>query len=92
MQKNVKSDSKKPKKRTVYVGDEGQTLYSMAALYGRTPEEQEEFDRKRKNRTSATGKERLAMIKAAFAVYGPMLLIMVGGFSVAALLLYLFLR
>ena len=84
-----KADGKKP--RTVYAEDEGQTLYSMAGLYGRTPEEQEEFDRKRKNRVNATGKERLAMIRAAFTVYGPLLLIMVGGFLAAAVLLYLFL-
>ena len=95
MQKDVRSnskDSKGKKSRTVYVGDEGQTLYSMAGLYGRTPEEQEEFDKKRRNRINATGKERLAMIKAAFTVYGPIMLIIVGGFTVSALILYLFLK
>lgn len=95
MKKNVRSDPPKhkgEKKRTVYVKDEGQTLYSMAGLYGRTPEEQEEFDRKRKNSIKVTGKERWAMLNAAFSVYGPILLIIVGGFAISALLLYLFLK
>ena len=94
MKKNVRSDSPEAedKRPTVYAPDEGQTLYSMAALYGRTPEEQEEFDRKRKNRITASGKERWAMIKAAFTVYGPVLLILIGGFLAAAILLYLFLK
>ena len=82
---------KKKKIKTVYLEDKGETIYSMAALYGRTPEEQEEFDRKRKG-NDATPSERLAMIRAAFSVYGPMLLIVVGGFAIAALLMYLFLK
>ena len=81
--------TKKP--RTVYAPDKGETIYSMAALSGRTPEEQEEFDRQRRNRLNATGKERFAMISAAFSVYGPILLCCVGAFTVAALLLYFFL-
>ena len=81
--------TKKP--RTVYAPDKGETIYSMAALSGRTPEEQEEFDRQRRNRLNATGKERFAMISAAFSVYGPLLLCCVGAFTVAALLLYFFL-
>ena len=72
---------KSKKKQIVYLEDKGETVYSMAALEGRTPEEQEEYDRKRKNR-----------ISAAFSVYGPILLICVAAFSVAALLMYLFLR
>ena len=84
---------KKHKKiKTVYLEDKGETIYSMAGLEGRTPEEQEEYDRKRKNRVSATGKERWAMLTAAFSVYGPLLLICVGAFSLVALLLYLYLR
>jgi hypothetical protein len=86
----MKKDKKK-KVKTVYLEDKGETIYSMASLYGRTPEEQEEYDRKRKG-VYATGRERLAMIRAAFSVYGPMLLIVVGGFTIAALLMYLFLR
>ena len=83
---------KKKKPKIVYLEDKGDTIYSMAALSGRTPEEQEEYDKKRKNRISATAKERLAMMRAAFEVYVPILLICVGSFSVAALLMYLFLR
>ena len=82
--------TKKPK--IVYLEDKGDTIYSMSALYGRTPEEQEEYDKKRKNRVTATARERLAMMRAAFSVYGKILLICVGSFSVAALLMYLFLR
>ncbi|MBE6619750.1 MAG: hypothetical protein E7625_00085 [Ruminococcaceae bacterium] len=82
---------KKKKVKTVYLEDKGETIYSMAALYGRTPEEQEEFNRKRKG-NDATPSERLAMIRAAFSVYGPMLLIVVGGFALSALLMYLFLK
>ena len=83
---------KTKKNKTVYLEDKGETIYSMSGLEGRTPEEQEEYDRKRKSRVSATGKERWAMLTAAFSVYGPLLLICVGAFSLVALLLYLYLR
>lgn len=82
---------KKKKVKVVYREDTGETIYSMAALEGRTPEEQEEYDRLRKNRVAVTFRERLAMIAAAFQVYGPMFLIMIGSFLLAAVLLYLFL-
>ena len=82
----------KKKSKIVYPEDNGDTIYSMAALEGRTPEEQEEYDRKRKSRVNATARERWAMIKAAVSVYGPLLLICIGAFSFAALLMYLFLR
>ena len=83
---------KKKKEKTVYREDNGETIYSMSALYGRTPEEQEELDKKRRSRINATRGERFAMIRAAFEVYGPMLLILVLGFVGAALLMYLFLK
>ena len=90
MQLMKKKNKKEPK--TVYiVEDNGQTLYSMAALDGKTPEEQEEFNERRKNFPMVTGKERFAMISAAFTVYGPLLLMIVGAFSLAALLLYFWL-
>lgn len=79
---------KKSKKKNVYPQDNGETIYSMSSLYGRTPEEQEEYDRKRKSRVDATGKERWAMMSAAFAVYGPLLLIVVLAFGLAGLLMY----
>ena len=83
---------KKKKVKVVYYADKGETIYSMAALEGRTPEEQEEFDRKRKNRVQATFKERWAMISAAFSVYGPILLVVALGFGLTALFMYLFLK
>ena len=82
---------KKRKTKVVYLEDKGETIYSMAALNGRTPEEQEEFEKRRRSTPKITGKERSAMIKAAFTVYGPLLLITVAAFGLCALLLYLFL-
>jgi hypothetical protein len=84
--------SKKRKPKTVYLEDKGETIYSMAALNGRTPEEQEEFNKKRKNAVIVTGREKWAMIKAAFTVYGPILFIIIASFGIAALLLYLFVK
>ena len=83
--------NKKNKPKVVYLEDRGQTIYSMAALHGRTPEEQEAFDKRRKNSTAFTGREKWAMIRAAFSVYGPLLLMIVAGFVLSALLLYFFL-
>ena len=82
---------KKKKQKIVYLEDKGETIYSMAALNGRTPEEQEEYDRRRKNAQVFTAGERWAMIRAAFSVYGPLLLIVVGSFLLAGILLYFFL-
>lgn len=83
---------KKKKPKIVYFEDKGETLYPMSFLDGMTPEEAEELDKKKKNRISATGAERWAMIQAAITVYGPILLCCVGAFSLAALFLYLFLK
>ena len=83
---------KKKRNKTVYTEDKGQTIYSMAGLYGRTPEEQEEYDRKNKNRIDATARERWAMFKAALTVYGPLLLIVVTAFGLAGLFMYLLLK
>ena len=83
---------KKKKTKVIYVGDNGQTIYSMAALQGKTPEELEEQEKQRKNAPLIYGKERRAMIAAAFSVYGPLLLMMVAAFGAAALFLYLFLK
>ncbi len=84
--------SKKTKPKTVYKEDDGRTLYSMAGLEGKTPEDLEERDKQRKNAVKVTRKERRAMISAAFQVYGPILLIILVGFALAAVILYLFLR
>ena len=91
MTEELRLMKKKKKTKVIYIGDEGQTIYSMASLDGKTPEEQEEFDKKRKSAPIFTGKERKAMIKAAFVTYGPMFLIMIIGFTLTALLLYLLL-
>ena len=82
----------KKKSKVVYKEDDGQTIYSMSALYGRTPEEQEAYEKKLKNRIDVTRRERWAMIKAAFTVYGPLMLVVIASFGIAALLLYVFLK
>ena len=82
---------KKVKKTIVYYEDTGENIYSMAALEGKTPEEKEEEAKRRKNVPLIMGSERLAMIKAAFTVYGPLLLICIGAFALAGLLAYLWL-
>ena len=63
----------------------------MAGLEGKTPEEQEEEFKRRQSINLITGTERFAMIKAAFTVYGPLLLICVGAFALAGLLAYFWL-
>ena len=88
----MKKQDKKKKVRTVYYEDRGQTIYSMAALDGKTPEEREEFEKRRRETPAFTRGEKGAMVKAAFTVYGPLLLIVVGGFALTGLLLYLFLK
>ena len=88
----MKKPEKKKKVKTVYYEDRGQTLYSMAALDGKTPEEAEEFEKRKKETPAFNRREKGAMIKAAFAVYGPLLLMVVGGFGVTALIMWLFLK
>ena len=61
---------KKKKIKVVYLEDKGETVYSMAALEGKTPEEKEEYERRRRNFPAVTGREKRAMIGAAFTVYG----------------------
>lgn len=92
MWRAIYSTMKKNKKiKVVYKEDTGETVYSMAALEGKTPEELEQRDKERKNRVKITRKERFAMIRAAFEVYGPRILILVMSFTLVALLLYLLL-
>lgn len=83
---------KRKTKKVVYAEDDGRTLYSMAGLEGKTPEDLEERDRQRKNGVKTTRKERRAMIAAAFQVFGPVLLIVVVGLSLAATIVYLLFR
>ena len=81
----------KKKTKVVYLEDKGETIYSMAALEGKTPEQKEEEAKRRKNAPMVTGAERRAMISAAFSVYGPILLVCVGAFAVAAFLAFFWL-
>ena len=83
---------KKNKQKVVYKPDEGQTIYSMAALEGKTPEDLDKREEQRKKRVNGTRKERNAMIRAAFQVYGPILLIIIVAFSIAAVIMYLLLQ
>ena len=83
---------KKNKPKVVYKPDEGQTIYSMAALEGKTPEDLDKREEERKKAVKVTRKERRAMMRAAFQVYGPILLMIVVGFSLAAAIIYLLLR
>lgn len=77
------------KKKIIYKEDTGETIYSMAALDGLTPEELERIDEERKKRPPFTRKERRAMIGAAFEVYGPPILLTMLAFALVAVLLYL---
>lgn len=86
------SKNKKSEKKVVYKEDDGRTIYSMAALEGKTPEDLEERERQRKNKIKPTHKERRAMIAAAFQVYGPILLIVLVAFGLAATIVYLLFR
>jgi hypothetical protein len=88
----MKETKKKKKVKTVYLEDDGKTVYSMAALNGMTPEEQEERERQKKEMPEITKGEKRAMITAAFQVYGPLFLGMIACFTAAALLMYFFLR
>lgn len=81
----------KKKDKVVYV-DNGETIYSMAALEGLTPEQAEERDKERKKRVKLTRKEKHAMIGAAYKVYGPILLTFIVAFGLVAILLYLIMR
>ncbi len=87
-----KMRNKDNKKKTVYKEDDGRTIYSLSFLDGLTPEEQEQRNEQRKRAPKVTRKERLAMIAAAFQVYAPMLLILIGCFCIVAFLMYLGLK
>ncbi len=84
-------NKKQNKPKTVYKEDTGETIYSMAGLEGKTPEELDRLAEEKKKRVAVTRKERRAMIRAAFEVYGPKFLIIIMSFSLVAVLLYLWL-
>lgn len=83
---------KKNKIKVIYKEDTGETIYSMAGLYGKTPEEVEQLAEKNKEKVKLSRKERHAMIRAAFQVYGLPFLMGIVAFSLVAVLLYLWLR
>ena len=68
------------KKKVVYV-DDGRTAYDMSNVGAKKAKDE--------TNVSVTRKERRAIIKAAFAVYLPIVLGVLGCFAVAALILYL---
>ncbi len=82
---------KKPKTKVVYK-DNGETIYSMAALEGLTQEEAEKRAEERKKRVKLTRKEKRAMISAGYQVFAPILLIFVVAFAFVALVLYLIMK
>ncbi len=82
-QTTSKTDRKKKKKKAKYV-DDGHTVYSMEGLTGKQPDPQD--------RPQMTGKERWALIRAAFSHYLPSFLIVLGSFIVVAVLIYLWLK
>lgn len=79
----VKSKPKK-KKKVKYV-DDGHTVYSMEGL------DEIRGIRRRGDGIKLSREERRAAIRAAFARYLPVLLIVIGSFTLAALLLYFWL-
>lgn len=89
---SVTKMKKKNKPKVIYKEDNGETIYSMAALEGLTPEQAEERDKERKKRVKISRKERRAMIFAAYGIYGKILLIVLLAFSIAAILMYLLMR
>ena len=79
--KNSKS-TKKPKKKKPKFVDDGRTVYSMEGL----------SKHKGKDSLDLSKKEKRALIKAAFAHYLPIFLGVIGCFSIAAIILYLWLH
>lgn len=87
-EKKTENKSKKPKKKkkkVIYLEDDGHTIYSMENVVnsGRP---------KKGDKTELTRAERRAAIKAALAHYLPILLMVIGCFAIAMLLLYFWLR
>lgn len=82
-EKNPKK-AKKKKKKIIYV-DDGHTVYDMDGVGGAKHYEKDDG-------AHLTKKEKRAAIRAAFAAYLPKFLIVLLGFSIAAVLLYLWLK
>ncbi len=89
MTKTTRSENKdkKPKRKkvkTVYLPDDGRTIYSMDGLNPNSGKE--------KQKIAATKEERRDMIKAAFAVYAPIFFGVLLCFGAVLVLLYFWLR
>lgn len=83
MKENPKK-AKKKKKKIVYV-DDGHTVYDMDGVGGAK-------HRKKDDDAALTRKEKRAAIKAAFLTYLPKFVMVLAAFTVAAVLLYLWLK
>lgn len=77
---------KKDKKEKQVFIDDGRTIFSMEQLVG-----SENYNKKEKN-AYLTKKECKAVVKAAYATYFPMLLGVLACFSLAILLIYIWLK
>ena len=77
---------KKEKKHKQAYIDDGHTIFSMEHLVG--PENYNKKDKK----VGLTRKERWAAIKAAYYTYLPVLFAIIGCFTVAIILMYLWLK
>ena len=75
---------KKAKKKIIYV-DDGRTVYNMDGVGGAKHYEKDED-------AGLSKKEKRAAIKAAFLTYLPTFIIILLGVSIAAVLLYLWLK
>lgn len=75
----------KKKRKTIYLPDDGRTLYSMDGLYDTGKKSDKEKVHLEKG-------EKWQLIKAAFAVYGPIFLGVVICFTIGAVLVYFWLR
>ncbi|MDY4187265.1 MAG: hypothetical protein SOX77_05410 [Candidatus Borkfalkiaceae bacterium] len=87
--KNLKNESEtaeKTKKRKPGFIDDGRTVYDMSNLPPRTGA------KKKGEGVEVTKKEKRAIIKAAYASYAPVVIIMIICFFAVALLLWLWLK
>ena len=83
-EQNPKKKEKK-KQKTKYLPDDGRTLYSMDGLYDTGKKSDKERVRLEKG-------EKWQLIKAAFAVYGPIFLGVLVCFTIGAVIIYFWLR
>ena len=92
MKEKIRKDKDGNKVKVVYEEDKGETIYSMSALYGMTPEEMDKFAEDKKKAVKFTRKEKRAARRAVYSVYGPMFICMILGFSLVAVILFLIMK